>query len=177
MCKYQARWSLCVTLILWFFVITWLAMVRMVCVFTRSHAICKQNSQVWYAKGHSKARQKRIRMFCESTLHSNTRQIDRKLHGNSLDEYQMRCTVMILGKYYDLCICCNMRENIDLWRSKSYSATDLRVQQQSGCSNKRQLFCSKRIIRAMEFCQIIFSRAIKGLHKLTRLPFYSVMQY
>lgn len=39
-CKYHDRWSLCVTPMRWFLVITWLWMVRMVCVSTRSHATC-----------------------------------------------------------------------------------------------------------------------------------------
>lgn len=38
MCKNQVRWSLWVTPILWFFVITWFAIVRIVWVSTRSHA-------------------------------------------------------------------------------------------------------------------------------------------
>lgn len=38
MCSSHVLCSLCVTPILWFFVITWLAIVRMVCVSTRSHA-------------------------------------------------------------------------------------------------------------------------------------------
>lgn len=38
MWRYHVRCSLCVTPIRWFFVITWLWMVRIVCVSTRSHA-------------------------------------------------------------------------------------------------------------------------------------------
>lgn len=41
MCRNHTRWSLCVTAIRWFFVITWLWMVNMVWVSTRNHATCK----------------------------------------------------------------------------------------------------------------------------------------
>lgn len=36
--RHHLRWPLCVTAIRWFFVITWVAIVRIVCVSTRSHA-------------------------------------------------------------------------------------------------------------------------------------------
>lgn len=41
MCKYHVRWSLWLTPILLFFVITWLWIVRMVCVSTLNHATWK----------------------------------------------------------------------------------------------------------------------------------------
>lgn len=42
----HVRWPLCVTAIRWFLVITWLAIVKMVCVSTRSHATCKSPRQI-----------------------------------------------------------------------------------------------------------------------------------
>lgn len=39
----HVRWPLWVTAIRWFFVMTWVAIVKMVCVSTRSHATCKSD--------------------------------------------------------------------------------------------------------------------------------------
>jgi hypothetical protein len=43
-CRYHVRWSLCVTLIRWFFVITWLAIVRIVYVSKCSHTTYRQKT-------------------------------------------------------------------------------------------------------------------------------------
>lgn len=48
MWRNHVRRSLCVTPIRWFFVMTWLAMVRMVCVSTRSHATWREQYIKWF---------------------------------------------------------------------------------------------------------------------------------
>lgn len=47
MWRHHLRWPLCVTAIRWFFVITCVAIVRIVCVSTRSHATCQTKETIF----------------------------------------------------------------------------------------------------------------------------------
>lgn len=47
MWRHHLRWPLCVTAIRWFFVITCVAIVRIVCVSTRSHATCRTKETIF----------------------------------------------------------------------------------------------------------------------------------
>ena len=90
----HVRWPLWVTAIRWFFVITWLAIVRIVCVSTRSHATCKSEGDL-----KKKKKQQQIRQTA-TTIGRNARQ---KLLSfkRSWKKVQMRFSIISRVSWYN----------------------------------------------------------------------------